>query len=264
MLWLWADPYIRYRFYAAYRITEPIDSGLSMVELQSYVADTEEMNQILSSESLEEALTTITFTEALSSDMLQEYVETYNIEIVQIQARGFDADGNRITFFSRTDEGIEETFSILAELASSDGVELSGVIGMYALTNSQTISLIQADQYTFLADTSGDAFFTGNQDTYGIQRNSEAYGNTVSKAFPQSVAWNAEDLGLVDYSCDWEILSLAYRRIIILARRINVLKGIIKLLMCASLIVSASLIVNYIINLSPNADGFYIGTNLQG
>lgn len=187
---------------AATNTEDLVESGLSVGKLQSYVTDAEEMNEILSAESLEDVLTTITFSEALSSDILQEYVETYNIEIVQIQARGFDTDGNRITFFSRTDKGIEETFEILADLAASDGVELSGVIGMYALIDSQTIQLIQADQYTYLADTSGDAFFSGNQNTYGIQRNTEEYGNTVSKAFPQSVAWEAEDLGLVDYTCD--------------------------------------------------------------
>lgn len=47
-----------------------------------------------------------------------------------------------------------------------------------------------------------------------------------------------------------------------MAKLNNVLKSILRLLLCTSLIVSASLIVNYIINLSPEADGFYIGTML--
>lgn len=178
----------------------PSESNTTANKLWGYVAEVGEMNQDLSKQPMDNVITTITFSEALSNVTLQEYVEKYDIRIVQLQARGFDAEGNRITFFSRTDKGIDETYRILNELAAGDGVDFVGVIGLYALTDAENIGAIQADRYTFLADATGDAFFTGNQRTYGIQRNTEEYGDEVGKAFPQSVAWDAEELGFVDYS----------------------------------------------------------------
>lgn len=175
-------------------------SNAATNKLSGYVTEVGKMNQELSKQSIDNVITTITFSEALSNATLQEYVEKYDIRIVQLQARGFDADGNRITFFSRTDKGIDETYRMLNELAAGDGIDFVGVIGMYALTDAENIGIIQADRYTFLADTTGDAFFTGNQSTNGIQRNTAKYGDAVSKAFPQSVAWDAEELELVDYS----------------------------------------------------------------
>lgn len=169
-------------------------------QLRSYIGNAEEKGAALAKESLEDVITTITFREALTAENLQAYVESYSIDIVQIQARGFDSEGNRITFFSRTDKGIEETYAILNELADSDGVQLTGIIGMYALIDSSAIDQIQKDRYTLVADTSADAFFSGKKSVSGNQRNYEQYKDSVSKVFPQSVAWEAEDIGLVDYT----------------------------------------------------------------
>lgn len=41
-----------------------------------------------------------------------------------------------------------------------------------------------------------------------------------------------------------------------------IIRTLLRLMLCASLVVFASLFVNYIINLSPENDGFCIGTSL--
>lgn len=174
-------------------------NAITLDAVNEYIKSVNAQNEQLCKVQLEDVITTITFSRSLSAEELQAYVEAYDIEIVQLQARGYDKHGNRITFFSRTDKGFEETFRMLNELAESDGVELAGVIGMYALTKSTSLGAIQNDSRTLLVDTSADGYSKSNVAVSGSERNAALVTADSSYAFTNSIAWDAEDLGLVYY-----------------------------------------------------------------
>ncbi len=167
--------------------------------MQDYISTVNSQNAELSA-NLDDVVTTITFSKAMSAADIEQYVNTYDIEIVQLQARGYDASGNRVTFFSRTDKGLDETFSILEQQAQSSGADFAGAIGMYALTSSDKIADIQKDSNTFLVDTSTDKQYRKSTTTiFGTKKDTTISDNEVKRVFSHSVAWDAEDLGLVDY-----------------------------------------------------------------
>lgn len=168
--------------------------------IEEYIESIELKNSKLTKVNLEDVMTTITFSKAMTANDIEAYVETYDIEIVQLQARGYDKYGNRITFFSRTDKGFEETFRMLNELAESDDVEFAGAIGMYALANSASVSAMQNDNRTLLVDTSADQYHNNNNTVQGNERNAKSSNEDESPAFTNSIAWDAEDLGIVYYS----------------------------------------------------------------
>ena len=149
---------------------------------------------------LDDVITTITFSKAMSANDLKQYIDSYDIEIVQLQARGFDTSGNRVTFFSRTDKGLDETFRILEQQAQSSGADFAGAIGMYALTSSDKVTAIQNDANTFLVDTSTDEQYRKSTTTiFGTKKDTTLSDDKVERVFSHSVAWDAEELGLVDY-----------------------------------------------------------------
>lgn len=167
--------------------------------MDEYIDSVNSQNIQLSKVTLDDVITTITFSRSMTAADLEAYVKAYNIEIVQLQARGYDKYGNRITFFSRTERGFEETFRMLNELAESDGVEFAGAIGLYALTNSTSVTAIQADNRTLLIDTSADQYYNNEKAVSGNERNAAVAAEDVSHIFANSIAWDAEDLGLVYY-----------------------------------------------------------------
>lgn len=157
------------------------------------------MNAELSEVVLDDIMTTITFSKSMNAAELEAYVKAYDINIVQLQARGYDKDGNRITFFSRTDKGLEETFRLLNELANSDEVVLAGAIGVYALTSSSSVRDIQNDKNTLLIDSSADQYYNDDTAVSGYERNATSSPDEEKNSFANSIAWDAEELGLVYY-----------------------------------------------------------------
>lgn len=167
--------------------------------MQDYISTVNSQNAQLSA-NLDDVVTTITFSKAMSATDIEQYVNTYDIEIVQLQARGYDASGNRITFFSRTDKGLDETFKLLEEQAKASNTNFAGAIGMYALTSSDKVTAIQNDSNTFLVDTSTDEQYRKSTTTiFGTKKDTTISNDEVERVFSHSVAWDAEDLGLVDY-----------------------------------------------------------------
>ncbi|MBQ7976970.1 MAG: hypothetical protein IJ300_14895 [Clostridia bacterium] len=171
--------------------------------INKYIESVNSMNTQLSEVVLDDVVTTITFSKSMDAEELERYVDAYNIEIVQLQARGYDKDGNRITFFSRTDKGLEETFRLLNELANSDEVVLAGAIGMYALTSSSSVSDIQNDNNTLLIDSSADQYHNDNTAVSGYERNVTSSPDEEKTSFANSIAWDAEELGLVYYEVQY-------------------------------------------------------------
>lgn len=171
--------------------------------INKYIESVNSMNTQLSEVVLDDVMTTITFSKSMDAEELERYVDAYNIEIVQLQARGYDKDGNRITFFSRTDKGLEETFRLLNELANSDEVVLAGAIGMYALTSSSSVSDIQNDKNTLLIDSSADQYYNDNTAVSGYERNAKSTPDEEKRSFANSIAWDAEEFGLVYYEVQY-------------------------------------------------------------
>ncbi len=168
-------------------------------EIQNYITAANTQNDQLIDTNLDKVMSTITFSEAITGKELAEFVETYDITIAQIQARGFDKSGNRITFFSRTDKGIIESVSELEKTATRTNIEFAGIIGMYSYVNSEYVKDIQNYEKTLLIDTSSDGFFGGHTSSSTYVRNGIDATGKRENAFTHSIAWKAEDLGLVDY-----------------------------------------------------------------
>lgn len=160
--------------------------------MQDYKAEVEAENTKLPS-NLENVISTITFSKAMSFDEFKQYVESYNIEILRIQARGFDKNGDRTTLYSRADNGLDKTFDLIELALQSSPSDYAGIISVYALVNSNDVEAIQNDNNTFLIDTSMDNYYRKN--VFNIFRK----GDDPDLFFPHSVAWDAEDLGLADY-----------------------------------------------------------------
>ena len=169
----------------------------SVESVTTYKEQIENGNEALASENINDIITTITYSSPATFDEVAYFAQNYDIRIVQIQARGIAPDGTRITIFSRTDKGFEETEDLLLEQAQADGYELIGVIGIHAMVNSNMLIALQSDSLTYLADTTGDGFFIGATDSSSIERNNLNEVN-VGKLFPQSLYWDLEELGIID------------------------------------------------------------------
>lgn len=140
-------------------------------------------------------MTTITFSEYLSFDELEEYVEQYNITVVQLQLRGLVEDGTRVTIFTRTDIGFEETENLIIDSARNEDYTIIGITGMYALEDSNKLSDVVTDSKTYLADTSGDSCFSQNQAANSVRQAASA---SQEGAFPRPLTWDLENLGLLE------------------------------------------------------------------
>jgi len=169
----------------------------TQMALNTYAETIDEQNLILAETELNDIISTITFSEYLSFDELEQYAEMYNIDLVQLQLRGLLDDGTRVTIFTRTDKGLEETETLLTDQALDDGVTIVGITGMYALIDSDELIHVMSDTRTYLVDTSGDGYSSENSITDSVQRNSVTSTNSGGFMFPKSLTWELEDLGLL-------------------------------------------------------------------
>ena len=185
------------------------DENISPQALAEYESEIHVMNEWLLDSSVDDVITTITFARPLSFEEYESYTDKYEIQIVQLQIRGLSSDGTRTTIMTRTDMGRKETQKLVFEALAECESEFLGVIGMYALINSDQISKAIEDSLTYLADTSNDRFFSiyrasaeadadfkGNSDKF---RNYEK-GVSLGKMFNNNLAWVLEDLGVNGYN----------------------------------------------------------------
>ena len=119
-----------------------------------YVADVKSKNMQIAETNLNDVAVTITFGKYLSFLELENYVNKYSIYVANLEARGLAANGERITIFTRTDKGFDETERILLLMAEDSGFNFIGITGMYATADAVSIASIQADEVTYLIDTS--------------------------------------------------------------------------------------------------------------
>lgn len=166
------------------------------VLLSEYVEKIANDNAVLAEENLNDIITTITFSDYLTFEELEDYTESYNIEIVQLQLRGLMDDGTRVSIFTKTDLGLEETERLIREEALELDYQLVGATSIFALTNSSQLEQLSEDDRTYLADTSGDLYSPQNRMQVGAVRNNIEENNSTN-LFPQPITWNLENLGLL-------------------------------------------------------------------
>ncbi len=123
----------------------------------------------------------------MSFEEFAEYIATYDIDVVQLQLRGLTTNGERVSIFSRTDMGLDETKRILNEQASKGGYTIIGITGINAVFSPSVFSAVQEDSHTYFVDTGSELQLT--QDT--------ADSANAAGAFPQSLTWQLEDIGLL-------------------------------------------------------------------
>lgn len=171
-------------------------SEKSIQVLNSYEDAVNARNASISNETIRDVITTITFSDYLTFDQFAEYISRHDIEVVQLQLRGLNEEGKRLTIFTRTDAGLEKTEQLLNEQAASAGFDIVGITGMYALVSSDNLQDVVEDDLTYLADTTGDSYSVQNNNIEGATRNNLT---TVSRIdlFPQSLTWDLEDLGIL-------------------------------------------------------------------
>lgn len=138
-------------------------------------------NEEVSLLNLEDIPATITLENNITYTQLSEYIADNNLETVQLQARGIDANGERVTFASKTYKGLFETDQMIKRLAQDNNIEFVGYNAMYVLIDSTQIISVQNDDLTFLIETS-------------IADVPATLSNEKSVEFPHSLAWTIEEL----------------------------------------------------------------------
>ncbi|GHV33118.1 hypothetical protein FACS18949_06220 [Clostridia bacterium] len=184
-----------YNMLTAYTNIEKTNEGI-----QSYVVATRALGEIIAATELNGIMTTITFSARLSAEEIFEFAEKYNLEIVQAQGRGYEADGTWIGVAARGDIGLERMKESVGFQAENNNFTFAGYTGINAKVNASELTEIQNDTAVFLADASGDRYFQGFTQINGSDRNYED-GRRMA-AYQQSLAWPIEELGLLNETTD--------------------------------------------------------------
>lgn len=165
-------------------------------DLDDYVALINSENEAMLDAGLDDVITTITFSEYLSFEELNQYLNSYGLQAERLFLRGVEDDGTRVTVFTKTYLGMDKTEEIAKEDAESLGYELVGATAVYAFVDSEQLSNICQDSRTYLADTSGDLYSPQNQSLSGYERNGENIEDNYDM-FPQPLTWELEDTGIL-------------------------------------------------------------------
>lgn len=152
-------------------------------QIQTYVNQIEEINLELSKSGSIDVPATITLTNNLTYEQLSQYVKENVMDIVQLQARGIDVNGERITFASLTYKGLDETDRILKSMAAEEGVEFLGYNSMYVLVDAKELLNVQNNDLTFLIEPS--ILESDQKNVADLQ---------VEVSFPHSLSWSLEEI----------------------------------------------------------------------
>ena len=162
-------------------------------QLDSYVAKVKSYNsnQMGSRNISDELATTITFSKYLTFNELEKYAREYALTIKQVQVRGIEEDGTRITVFALANTDLSNVEANVLEEAATNNFEIVGITDIYAYVNSNNLMSISDDMLTYLADTSGNNMLSS------ANINNVMSANTDSKIFPKSLTWELEDLEIL-------------------------------------------------------------------
>ncbi|GHV36684.1 hypothetical protein FACS18949_16350 [Clostridia bacterium] len=163
--------------------------------IQAYVVAAHALSATISNTELSGVMTTITFSERLSAEEVFDFAAENNLEIAQIQGRGYDASGTWISLAARADIGLDRMKDSVSEQAEVNEFTFAGYTGINARVNANKLTDIQNSPKVFLADVSGDRYFQGYTQADGTARNYEDGKRATD--YPQSLAWPIEELGLL-------------------------------------------------------------------
>ena len=88
---------------------------------------------------------TITFNRKLTASELDAFCMTHGIEIKQVQARGIDQDGSRVTFDSLATKGLTGTEQLLQAVSEKDNIDYRGFVSAYVYIPIQNLGQIEED-----------------------------------------------------------------------------------------------------------------------
>lgn len=173
-------------------------------QLSLYVEAVENINRELTSgadtANYEDVVpATITFSEYISFDDLQDYIDLYDIRLQQIQLRGLTEDGTRVTIATLVHMGMDYTEGHVYKQAEEQKFEIVGITDVYAYVLPSKVESMAQDDLTYLVDTSGAEAIETQQvssaNEFGEAVN-EVEGEEES-AFPKSLTWELEDLNIL-------------------------------------------------------------------
>lgn len=155
--------------------------------IQEYKQIITRQNQDLIKSKLDGISSTITFVKPLTYEELIAYIEKYDINPVQIQARALQGD-TRVTIATK----FCADFDVITKSQTEyfPGSEFVGYTDIYATIDYKNIKAIQDDEYTYLLDSSADNYFSGNDEQDGNERNKDRKGSHYAHA----LTWLLEDI----------------------------------------------------------------------
>lgn len=167
---------------------------LSRHQLSDYVSAVTAVNDsLIEDESVSNKVAaTITFADYISFEELQTYVDTYDIQLQQIQLRGLMEDGTRVTMATLVHKGMKATEDLAYAQALNQGFELVGITDVYAYVIPSNIINMNDDALTYLVDTTGNTTATAANNATTATTDS-----STDSAFPKSLTWELENLNLM-------------------------------------------------------------------
>lgn len=150
----------------------------------------------ISSKKIKDINCTITFSEKISLDELKSFVEKYTIDLEFVEVR-YVKDGERSTAGIRFLDDYNQLKCLIESTESEHGVQLQGIVDIYARVDADMLEDVQNDEIVFLTDISGDAVMVGNYNVNQEERNKN-YAPDGLDSFPCALSWDLEDAGIVD------------------------------------------------------------------
>ena len=156
---------------------------------------TEESNantQLAKTESTYGIPTTITFNDYLSFDEFSDFCTNMPVDVVKLQLRGLTSSGERVSIFTRTDKGLDETETLIREQLDNESMSFVGITSVYALVPSEYIDSIGEFPSVYSAESYNSNFHAEN----GVNENES--NTNLSSSFPVPKTWELEDSGLLN------------------------------------------------------------------
>ena len=157
-------------------------------------------NTKLAKSSINDIITTVTFSKPLSLDEYADYLGKYKVDVRAINYRLLELDGTRVTglmLVQRSDlDWIENNLDMVSEYES----EFIGITSLYCFVDSDQLAKLSDDPLTYLADTSRDASFIGLIRPKNPYRNIfRLISSSLASTFVSDIVWHLEDLGIGGY-----------------------------------------------------------------
>jgi hypothetical protein len=137
----------------------------SKTGLEKYKNEKKAKNVMLKKEKVKDILTTVTFSKPINQKDLSKLIEKNKLDKVhQIQARFLSDTGERITMSTKYSSDAQMTEEIEGVLEKLGNAEFTGYTDMSVTVDYSALDSIEKEDFVYLADTSGDSYFTKEKD----------------------------------------------------------------------------------------------------